>query len=114
MYFLSFLELVSGKRQGHYEDKRDGDDFGVWAVNESKQQVSQTTIPLLKSINEAFWIWFQWRDSFYGKVEEPAEFYINYAASNDEGQLDLKVDFLVTLMHHNLQIIWQLANLNST
>ena len=50
-YFLQFL----GRRRGHYESREgsgDGESYGVWAVNQSKQP---------------------WRESFYNRVEAAEE-----------------------------------------
>ena len=57
--------FVERRSRVPYEDKMDGeDDFGVWAVNESKQQ---------------------WRDSFYGRIEDG---HINYGiAVEDEMEM---------------------------
>ena len=64
-FLLLYLMFVERRSRVPYEDKMDGeDDFGVWAVNESKQQ---------------------WRDSFYGRIEDG---HINYGiAVEDEMEM---------------------------
>ena len=47
--------MFLGRRRGHYESREgsgDGESYGVWAVNQSKQP---------------------WRESFYNRVEAAEE-----------------------------------------